>query len=195
MNRYGTTAAALGLLLLLGACGGSEKPAAASNQAPAIPSTPTVSAAPTSTPTPKPADPTAAARTKVLSDYANFFAVVAKGFRYGGVSYPYEQVLIDPALESTKGTASFVKGIRGGKVTGTSQLLESRISTIDLTAKPPTATVTACMVDNLKAVDKKGKVIFSPPGKITRQDKLKLVKGRWMVYSLDTGDKSYGCTK
>ena len=193
MNRYGATAAAIGLLLTLGACGGSDHPAATSNQTPIIPSTPVK--APTTKPTPRPADPTAAARAKVLADYAVFYAHFMKGLRYGGVTYPYQTVMIDPALSAAKDNQTFFKGLRGAKVSGNGQLLESRVSDIQLSGKPPTATVVACVTDNLTAVDKKGKVIARPPGKISRRDMLKLVKGRWMVYSTESRDKSYGCTK
>ena len=190
MNRYGATAAAIGLLLTLGACGGSDQPASASNQTPIVPSTPVT--APTVTPT---VDPTTAAKTKVLADYANYFTYMTKGLRYGGVTYPYEQVMTGAALTALKNNMAVVRGVQGGKVTGSSRLLESRVSDLKLTGKPPTATVTACAIDNFTVTDKHGKVTVKPPGKVTQLDKLMLVKGRWMVYSTETGDPSYGCTK
>lgn len=197
MNRYGATVAAIGLLLTLGACGGSDQPAAASNQTPLIPSTPVTAPTATSTATRMPTrvDPTTAARTKVLADYAVFYSLFMKGLRDGGVTYRYDQFMVEPALSAAKDNQTYYKGLRGAKVSGNGLLLESRVSDLQLSGKPPTATVVACVTDNLTAVDKKGKVIAKPPGKISRRDMLKLVKGRWMVYSTETLDKSYGCTK
>ncbi|WP_432887923.1 hypothetical protein ACQPYH_06310 [Kribbella sp. CA-245084] len=192
MNRYRATAVAVGLLLTLGACGGSDKPVVASNQTPIVPSTPVT--APTAIPKPTPLDPTTAARKQVLAAYAVFYATFTKGLQYGGATYRYDGVMVGPALTAARDNQTVLKGIRRVKITGRSLLLESRVSDIDLTAKPATATVTACVVDGLRGVDKNGKVI-EPGGKISRRDLLKVVKGRWMVYSTQTGDKSYGCTK
>jgi hypothetical protein len=188
VNRYGAAAAAIGLLLTAASCGGGNDRAEAASDTPIIPTTPV--AATTATPT---ADPTAAAKAKVLADYSRFFAVNQKGLRDGGVSYPYEQIMVEPALGAAKRYQAYVKGVRGARVSGSSKLLEARISASDLFGKQPTATVIACAMDNLKAVDKFGKVLASPPGKISRLDKFKLVKGRWMAYSTEAGDPSIGC--
>ncbi|GAA2799579.1 hypothetical protein [Kribbella solani] len=195
MNRYGATLAAIGLLLALGACGGSDKPAAASNRTPIIPSTPVT--VPTETPraTPTPVDPTTAARQQVLAAYAVFYTQVINGLRDGGVTYPYEKFMIDPALTAAKDNQTYYKGLRRAKISGDGRLLESKVSDIRVSSKSSTATVVACVTDNLTAVDKNGKVIAKPAGKISRRDGLKLVKGRWMVYLTETQDKSYGCTR
>lgn len=194
MNRYGVTAAAIGLLLTLGACGGGDKPAAASNETPLIPSITAPTATPSATRKPTPVDPTTAARGQVLAAYPVFYATLMGGLRDGGVAYRYDAVMVGAALEAAHSNQQILKGFRRMKVTGTWQLLEARVSAIDLAAKPATATVTACVIDNLTGVDKNGKVT-KPGGKISRRDMLKVVKGRWMVYSTQSLEKSYGCTK
>lgn len=190
MNRYGAAAAAIGLLLTAAACGGGDERAETAGDTPIVPTTPVT--ATTATPT---ADPTATAKAKLLADYSRFYALNMKGLRDGGVSYPYEQIMIEPALGNAKRYQVKVKGVLGAKVTGSTKLLDARISTSDLFGKQPTATITACAIDTLTAVDKHGKVFGKGPGKVSRIDKFKLVKGRWMAYEIAEGDQSFGCLK
>jgi hypothetical protein len=103
--------------------------------------------------------------------------------------------MVDEALSSWKSYIGAIKGVRGGKVTGDSRLLESKVTALDLKAKVPTATVLACIDDDFTTVAKDGKVIARPGGKVTRQDKVKLLGGRWMVYSTQGGNANYGCTR
>ncbi len=189
MNRFGATVTAGALLLSLAACGGGTKPAAVDTPTPLVPTS-------TPTPTPTKADPTATAKTQVLAAYAAFVVGLDKGLREGGVSYPYEQFMSEGALQAVKSYIAGVKGFHQAKVTGSTRLLESRITALTLSGKAPTATVTACLADTLTAVSRKtGKKIATPPGKISRVDQLKLVKGKWMVFDTDTEPASYGCTK
>ncbi|MFB6726381.1 hypothetical protein ACFCV3_39800 [Kribbella sp. NPDC056345] len=188
MNRFGATVTAGALLLSLAACGSGTKPAASTTNTPL---------APTSTPTPTPkADPTAAAKSRVLTTYAAFIVALDKGYREGGVTYRYDQYLTGKSLETVTNQITFLKGFHHAKVTGSSRLVESRISALSLSTKPQTATVTACIIDNLTAVSgRNGKTIAKPAGKLTRIDKLKLVKGKWMIYSTFADSPSVGCAK
>jgi hypothetical protein len=187
VNRFGATVTAGLLLLSLAACGGSNKPAAAGSSIPP---------APTSTPTPTPtADPTAVAKTQVLAAYATFITRLDKGYREGGVTYPFAEFTSGKALDVLKSQINFLKGFHRAKVTGNTRLVESHVSALDLRAKTPTATVTACVIDNLTAVSgRTGKTLAKPPGKVSRIDKLELVKGKWLVFSTDTEVASRGCT-
>lgn len=189
MNRYGAWVVAAAMLLTLTACGGNDAATPAASQ------TPVISATPTPKPKPKPVDPTTVAKQKVLKDYGAYFAHVQKGFLTGGGSYPYEAWMVDDALLSMKSYIAFVKVVRRAKVTGNGRLLESKVTALDLKAKIPTATVTACATDNYTAVASNGVVIARPPGKLTRVDKVKLLKGRWMVYSTSALKASAGCTR
>ncbi|MFB6726384.1 hypothetical protein ACFCV3_39815 [Kribbella sp. NPDC056345] len=188
MNRFGATVTAGALLLSLAACGSTNSPAAVDTPTPLVP---------TSTPTPTPtADPTAAAKTQILAAYAAFIGALDKGFREGGVSYPYEKFMAESALQTTKNHMTLVKGFHRAKVTGSMRLTESRISDLSLSTKPQTSTVTACIDDKYTAVSRKtGKTIAAPGGKLSRIDKLKLIKGKWMVVKTHTDSASYGCTK
>lgn len=188
MNRYGATMVAASMLLTLAACGGKDAAMPVTSQEPVI------SATPTRVSTPKPmVDPTVAAKQKALIDYATSYAYIDKGIRDGGAGYPYEKWMVGDALSAIKANMSYVKGIRRAKVSGYSKLLESKITAFDSKAK--TATVTSCAVDNYTAVAKNGVVIAKPPGKVTKIDKVKLLKGRWMVFSTDTKFASYGCAR
>jgi hypothetical protein len=189
VNRYGATLVAVSLLMTLGACGGNDAATPAASQTPLVPETPTPK------PSPKPTvDPTTAAKTKVLADHAAFIAFYAKGLRYGGAGYPYEQWMVPPALTSWKSYIGAMKGVRGARITGESRLIQARVTELDLKAKVPTAVVMACIDDGFTTTAKDGKVLVKPGGKVSRQDKFKLLKGRWMVYSFLGGDASYGCT-
>jgi hypothetical protein len=191
VNRYGATLVAVSLLMTLGACGGNDAATPAASQSPIVPETST----PTPRPSPTPAaDPTTAARAKILADYSVYVAFFAKGLRYGGAGYPYEQWMVDPALTAVKNYMGAIKGVRGAKVTGESRLVGSRVAEMDLTAKVPTAVVVACINDGFNATAKDGKVLVRAGGKVSRRDKVKLLKGRWMVYSSQGGGASYACT-
>ncbi|GAB3947704.1 hypothetical protein GCM10029976_077470 [Kribbella albertanoniae] len=189
MNRFGATVTAGALLLSLAACGSDTKPAAATASTPAVPTS-------TPTPTPTKADPTATAKTQVLAAYAAFIVALDKGYREGGVTYPYEKYMTEGGLETVKNQMNLFKGIHRAKVTGNMRLIESRISDLSLSAKPQISTVTACVDDQYTAVSRKtGKNIAEPGGKLTRIDKLKLIKGKWMVFDTRAEPASYGCTK
>jgi len=193
VNRYAAVTAC-SVLLALSACrGGDAASVAASQSASQSPIVPTPTAA--TTPTAKPtADLTAAAKTKILGDYAYYHAFVIKGAMTGGVSYPYEHVMTGAALDSTKRFMSATKGLRGVKYSGQAKLLKSRVSTLSLQSRPATATVISCILDNVIGTDKTGKRVVTPAGKISTVDKVKLVNGRWMIYSSAAKNKSIGCT-
>ncbi|MDX6235736.1 MAG: hypothetical protein QOG10_551 [Kribbellaceae bacterium] len=190
MNRYAATVAAMSLLLTLGACGGSNEASPTTSQTPIVPTS--TAARSTIEPT---ADPTVAARTQILADYGRYRTSFLKGVMTGGVSYRYEQVMTGEALTVTKQYIAAYKGLRGTKFTGTLQILESRVSALNLQSKPATATVQACIVDNVIGTDKAGKRVVTPPGKISAIDQLKLINGRWMVYARAAKNKSVGCTQ
>lgn len=189
MNRYGAWVVAASMLLTLTACGGNDAATPAASQTPVISATPTPAPKPTS----KPVDPTTAAKRKILADYAASFAFIQKGILNGGGGYPYEAWMVDGALSAIKANMGFVKVVRRAKVTGDGKLLESKVTALDLKAK--TAIVTACATDNYTAVASNGVVIARPPGKLTKVDKVKLLKGRWMVYSTQSRNASIGCTR
>lgn len=192
MNRYGATVVAASMLLTLAACGGKDAATPVVSQPPVIP--PTSSSTPQPKPTPKPVGPTTAARQKILADYATSFAFIQKGILVGGAGYPYETWMVDEALSAIKSNMAFVKGARRSKVTGDGKLLESTVTALDLKAKVPTATVTACVTDNYTAVASNGVVLVRPAGRVVKVDKVKLLKGRWMVFYTDTKRKEFGCT-
>ncbi|GAA0609486.1 hypothetical protein GCM10009534_50300 [Kribbella sandramycini] len=152
---------------------------------------------PTTTPTPTPtADPTAKAKTQILANYSTFIVTLDTGFRDGGPDVSYARFMTGDALESLKHSTTFNKGFHRAKVTGYLRLLESRVSAPDLKAKVPTATITACVIDNMSAVSaRNGKQLIKPAGKITRLDKVQLVKGKWLIFSTDTRVASFGCSK
>lgn len=188
MRQYRAVVAVCSLLLALSACGGNDATQAAS-QTSVLPT-----ATPSPTPTAKPTvDPTTAAKARILADYAYFYAFYIKGALHGGVSYPYEQVMTGGALSAFKSFIAATKGLRGARFTGSAPFLGSEVTALDLRAKPATATVVACVIDNVTGTDKAGKRIFSPPGKVSRVDKVQLIKGRWMVFSTDVKSESVGC--
>lgn len=189
MNRYGAAMVAASMLLTLAACGGNDAATPPASQTPVIPVTPT----PTPTPKPTPVDPATAAKRKILADYATSFAFIQKGLLTGGGGYPYETWMIDDALSAIKANMGFVKVVRRAKVTGTGKLLESKVTALDLKTK--TATVTACGLDNYTAVASNGVVLARPAGKVSKIDKVKLVKGRWLVFATSTKNARYGCTR
>lgn len=191
MNRYGAWVVAAAMLLTLTACGGNDAATPAASQTPVISATPT----PTPKPTPKPVNPTTAAKQKILADYATSFAYIQRGFLVGGGAYPYETWMVDDALSSIKSYVAFIKVVRRSKVTGEGKLLESTVTALDLKARIPTATVTACVTDNYNAVASNGVVLVRPAGKVVKVDMVKLLKGRWMVFSTDTKRAEFGCTR
>jgi hypothetical protein len=191
VNRYGAWVVAAGMLLTVAACGGNDAARPSVSQTPVI----LVTSTPAPKPTPKPVDPTTAAKQKILADYATSFAFIQKGFLIGGGGYPYETWMTDDALSSIKSFVGFVKVVRRAKVTGEGKLLQSKVTALDLKTKIPTATVTACVTDNYTAVASNKVVIVRPAGKVVKVDKVKLLKGRWMVFSTDTKRAEFGCTR
>jgi hypothetical protein len=191
VNRYGARVVAAGMLLALTACGGNDAATPAASPTPVIPAAST----PPPKPTPKPIDPATVAKQKILADYATSFAFIQKGILVGGGGYPYETWMVEGALSAIKAQAAFLKVTRRAKVTGDSKLLESKVTALDLKAKIPTATVTACLTDNYTAVASNGVVLVRPAGKVVAVDKVKLLKGRWMVFSTETKRAEFGCSK
>ncbi len=178
------TTMALGLLLGTTACGGD-----ANTQPPA--EQPLVfTTAPKSTPTP--VDPTVAAKAKVLADYKRFIDTQSRGFVSNSPTFPYEQVMTGKALASTKSVMAGAQ-LAGLKYGGSIRFLRGEVSSLNLKAKPATATVQACIDDRLTSTSKTGKVTRSG-GKASTRDELVLVDGGWKASNTQTLKESEpGC--
>ncbi|MDX6250231.1 MAG: hypothetical protein QOF10_3591 [Kribbellaceae bacterium] len=182
---------ATGLILGLTGCGGNDQ----ATQPTPVSDTPSPTMSTPPTPTPTPVDPVAAAKVKVLADYKNYVAFQTRGVVTNDPVYPYEQVMTGNALRSMK---SVVTGMNmmGRKYSGSLTFLKGSVVALNLKAKPATATVQACEMDALVVKDKKGKTLTAPPAKVSTDDRLVLVGGRWKVTETTTLDEhSEGCTR
>jgi hypothetical protein len=179
-------ALATGLALGAGACGGDEK-------TPQTADTPSAtSSTPPAVPTPTPVDPTTAAKTKIIADYKRSIETQSQGIVSNNPTYPYEQVLTGNALSALRSVVSGAQMI-GTTYSGGIRFVKAKVTTLNLSSKPATATVQACVFDGLKATSKSGKVTASST-QISREDRLVLVAGRWKATETKSLDKSApGC--
>lgn len=172
---------ATGLILGIGGCGGEGK-------TPQTADTPSVTSSTTSaTPTPS-EDPTAAARAKVLADFQQYVLVWSKGKTTGGATYPYEQVMTGQALKVTKSVAS-ADHLRGIRATGSVTFVRGSVVALNLRAKPSTARVQGCLLDQISGTDKKGTKVYKPTGKVSADVTLNLVDTTWKVASTGLTEK------
>jgi hypothetical protein len=180
---------ATGLVLGLSACGGDDKPTGSTP----ISTAPSPTATPT--PTPTPVDPTVAAKAKIMADYETYVAFRARGFASNNPTYPYEQMMAGNALQAMKSVTAGMQMV-GRKYSGTMIYLKGSVAVLNLKAKPATATVQACVMDNLVLKDKKGKALTKGPAKVATDDKLVQVGTQWKVTETTTySDASAGCTR
>jgi hypothetical protein len=156
-------------LLAISSCGGEDKPPQTVGTPSATSSTPT--------PTPTPVDPTVVAKAKVLADYKNFIAVRSKGITSNDPTFAYDQVMTGVALAATKSVASGSQMI-GTKYSGSVRFIKGQVVSLNLKAKPATATVHACVFDSLSSRTKSGKVNTAST-EVSRQDQMVLIGNRW----------------
>ena len=172
-------ALATGLALGASGCGGDDK-------TPQTADTPSVTS-PTPPPTPT-ADPSSAATAKVLADFQHYVVVWSKGKTSGGATYPYEQVMTGQALKVTKSVASADR-LRGIKAAGNLTFVRGSVVALNLRAKPSTAMVQACLLDEISGTDKKGTKVYKPAGKVSADVTLNLVDTTWKVASTALTEK------
>ncbi|WP_432887890.1 hypothetical protein ACQPYH_06255 [Kribbella sp. CA-245084] len=177
---------AAGLVTGLGACGGQADTAA---QAPETPLVPTSSSPTSVRPSPAPADPTVAAKAKIMADYKAYVAARSNGTVTNKPSYPYEQVMTGNALSVLKSllTGAYLGGTTYG---GSIRFVKGHVAALNLKSKPATATVYGCVIDNLTATSKSGKIRRSGGIQLSTHDQLVLVGGRWKTtetHSLNKG--------
>lgn len=132
------------------------------------------------TPTPTPVDPTAAAKAKVLADYAVATNFRAQGMLSNQPTYPYQRWLTGNALQTAKSVGSGMQ-LSGRKYTGSFKYLKGTVAALNLKTKPATATVEGCVYSGIVLRDKKGTVVSDPPSNLTTNDQLVLIGQRWMV--------------
>ena len=181
------TVVVTGLVLGLSSCGGNDH----ATQPTPVSDTPSSTAPSVSTP--PPVDPVAAAKAKVLADYQRFVSVRGLGWVSNKPSYPYEQVMTGEALSAMKAVVTGAD-LAGTKYSGNVKFIKGSVVTLDLKAKPATATVRACVHDALVAKTKAGKTISAPPAYVSREDRMALVAGRWKTSDTkSTGEDSNEC--
>lgn len=181
-KRYGAAVVGVcGLALLVEGCGGSDKADPATSLPTMTPSATTPSVAPT----PTLVDPSTAAKTKVLAAYERYLNLFHQGLVKGGPNFRLEPVMTGEALAAAQSYFTFHKGFRQNRFSGTAKLVSSKVTAINLQAKPATATVSACIDEKFTGTNKSGKRFAAPAGMIFKRDKLKLVGGRWLVYETD----------
>lgn len=177
---------AIGLVLGVGGCGGEDK----APQSADTPSATVSTASPT--PTPTAADPSAAVKAKIMADYKLSIETQSRGIVSNRPTYPYEQVLTGNALSALRSVVTGAQMI-GTKYSGDIRFVKGKVATLNLTTKPATATVQACVFDGLKATSKSGKVTSSAT-QVSREDQLVLVAGRWKATETKSLDKGApGC--
>ncbi|GAA2843717.1 hypothetical protein [Kribbella solani] len=162
----------------LAGCGGADKDKAAETpQTPLLPASAPPSSA---TPTPKPVDPTTAAKTKILADYKAYVAAKSSGMVSNRPSYPFEQHMTGNALSAMKsqmGGMYLIETKYGGNII----FVKGRVAALNLKAKPATATVYGCVISNLTSRSKTGKVRKDGGLRASTHDQLVLVGGTWKV--------------
>lgn len=174
------------LLLGLGSCGDENK----TPQAADTPSVTTPTRTPT--PTPTPVDPTTAVKAKIIADYKLSIETQSNGIVSNNPTYPYEQVLTGKALSALRSVVTGAQMI-GTKYSGGVRFIKAKVTALNLTSKPATATVQACVFDGLKATSKSGKVTTSST-QLSREDHLVLIAGRWKATETKSLNKSApGC--
>jgi hypothetical protein len=180
------TIVATGLVFGLSACGSDDN---ATQPAP-VSSTPPPTASPT--PTPTAVDPTVAVKAKIMTDYKNFVATRSRGIVTNDPTFPYEQIMVGKALAATKSVATGANMI-GTKYSGSVRFIKGEVVTLDLKAKPSTATVQSCVFDGLSTTSKSGKVTSSST-EVSRQDQMVLAGGTWKATETKSLSKeSPGC--
>ncbi|GAA1559808.1 hypothetical protein GCM10009804_15780 [Kribbella hippodromi] len=181
---------AAGLIAGLAACGGQADKAAQTPETPLLPAT---TPPPSVTPSPTPVDPTVAAKIKIMADYKAYIATKSNGMVSNHPTYPFERNMTGNALQSMKswmGGMYLIETKYGGNIT----FVKGRVAALNLKAKPATATVYGCVIDNLTATSKKGKVRRSGGTHLSTHDQLVLVGGTWKVTENQSNDsKSPGC--
>ncbi|MDX3007073.1 hypothetical protein PWY87_35755 [Kribbella solani] len=176
----------------LAGCGGQadKDKAAETPQTPLLPA----SAPPSSAkPTPKPVDPTTAAKAKIMADYKTYVGWRSAGVVSNRPSYPFEQYMTGNSLQVVKSLMGGMYLI-GTKYGGSMTFVKGRVAAVNLKAKPATATVYGCVIDDLTATNKQGKVRRSGGSQMSTRDQLVLVGGRWKVTETQTNTpESPGC--
>lgn len=166
-------ALAAGLVLGSSGCNSDDQAAPPASDIPSATPTPATPPMPT-------ADPTTLAKDKALADYEAYAAFRSRGLLSNDPAYPYEQAMTGNALQAAKSVTTGMN-LSGRKFTGSYKYLSGSVVALDLKAKPATATVKACVDDAVVLRDKTGKVLTSPPAKVSTNDKLVLVGAKWKV--------------
>jgi hypothetical protein len=177
---------ATGLILGLSGCGGNDH----ATQPTPVSDTPPPTASPLATPTP--VDPEAAAKAKVMADYKTYIAARSRGIASNNPTFPYDQVMTGNALSAIR---SVVTGsqMAGTKYSGGIRFVKGKVASLNISAKPATAIVQACIYDGLKATSKSGKVASSSI-ETSSEDHLVLIDGRWKATETKSLDKTEpGC--
>lgn len=186
------SSAALAAVLVasLGACGGQADTAVQSPETPLVPT----SAPPSSvTPSPTPVDPTIAVKSKIMADFQAYVAGSSRGMSTNHPTYPYDQFMTGNALTVMK---SLVTGayLIGTKYGGSIRFVKGHVAALNLKSKPATATVYGCIIDDLTATTKKGKVTKSGGIRLSAHDQLVLIGGKWKVTETESHDSGEpGC--
>ncbi|GAA1559827.1 hypothetical protein GCM10009804_15800 [Kribbella hippodromi] len=186
----GTAGLAACLVAGLAACGGQSDKAAQTPETPLLPAT---TPPPSVTPSPKPVDPTAAVKAKIMADYKAYIADRSRGTVTNHPSYPYERHMTGNALSAIKSAVGGMYLI-GTKYGGNMVFVKGRVAALNLKAKPATATVYGCVISNLTATSKKGKVRRDGGIRASTHDQLVLVGGTWKVTENQSNDpREPGC--
>ncbi|HET6759535.1 MAG TPA: hypothetical protein VFH20_09685 [Propionibacteriaceae bacterium] len=189
-RRLSSTLLAAGMVAGLGACGGQADSVSQSSETPLVPTTPP---RPSVSPSPSPVDPTAATNAKIMADYKVYVARRSSGTVTNRPTYPYEEFMTGNALSVLKSsvTGQYLIGTKFG---GSLRFVKGRVAALNLKAKPATATVYGCVIDDLTATTKKGKVTRSGGIRMSTHDKLVLVGGKWKVTETQSNDSGEpGC--
>ncbi|WP_042449498.1 hypothetical protein [Streptacidiphilus jiangxiensis] len=138
--KAAAAAAAVGIVLLTSGCGSSGKPAATSS--------------PSAVASPSTAAPDAAAKAQVLTAYRGMWADMVKIYGSGTLEGTnLQEFAADKALAGIKASEAYYQDqnlvVKGEPV------LTPQVTSIDLSANPPTAQITSCVDStNFLPVDK-----------------------------------------
>lgn len=127
-----------------------------------------------------------------MADYQVYVATRSSGIVSNDPTFAYEQVMTGNALSAIRSVVTGAKMI-GTKYSGSVRFVKGQVATVNLKAKPATATVQGCVLDGLKATSKSGKVTGSSVETSTK-DVMVLIGGRWKATETQALDKSApGC--
>jgi hypothetical protein len=135
------------------------------------------------------------ASAEIKVDLLRYNAILLKGGLSHSATFDFSVIMTGAALENTATYFTNEYAI-GNRLSGTSKVLSSTVGEISLAAKPPKATVDACIDDQTLFRNRKGVVVDKSDGKASVTLVMLKKDAHWLVSETKSTQPSIGeCTK